>query len=222
MTETKREYISLLRNKLKEVNADSIFTNKFLYSSLEEQAKWLIRREWYAGKLRLNASLFQKLPCFKTEPVNKVDCPHFLQGETIFKTVCKIPRMWGHDLGPMIVRVSSIDNYTEFKLVSSTSSINKEHSPYKKYFKEKWCYYEGGYLYFTEDPKRITIRAFFKENISHYDCEGVNHCPCEKYLDTPFFLPEGMQAELIEKTFQTIFNTKKIPFDENINSNTSN
>lgn len=217
--DTKRQLISLLRIKLKEVNADSIYPNKFLFHTLEEHAKWLLRREWVSGKLKRNVTIFQKLPCLKTIEVNKVDCPDFIKGKTIYRTICKLPDMWQHDSGPMIIRVSSIDNFTPFTLVSSTSSENKSQSPYRQYFRDKYTYYEGGYLYFTEDPGRVTVRAFFREDISSLNCDGVCTAGCRRYLDTAFYIPEWIEAELVEKCFQTLIGTKQIQNDENINSN---
>lgn len=41
----KRNIINSLREKLRQRNADTNFTNKFLYNTFLEQVKWLIKRE---------------------------------------------------------------------------------------------------------------------------------------------------------------------------------
>ena len=47
---SKRNTIETFRDMLKERNADSTYTNKFLYEVLTKHAKWLIRREVAAGR----------------------------------------------------------------------------------------------------------------------------------------------------------------------------
>src|SRR4051812_39629523 len=103
MPETKRYYISKLRNKLKEVNADSIYTNKYLFSIVEGNAKWLIQREFTSNRLFQNKALFQKIPCVQVIEVNKISerCPDFLKGEKIYRTP-KLPPMWNSEFGPII------------------------------------------------------------------------------------------------------------------------
>ena len=57
---TKRQAIDLFRQKVREQDADSTYSNSMLYRSLEEQAKWLIRRD--VSKIFRNDDLFQILP----------------------------------------------------------------------------------------------------------------------------------------------------------------
>jgi hypothetical protein len=48
---TKRQVIESFRNKLRERNADSNYSNQFLYNTLTEHAKWLIKREISSGRI---------------------------------------------------------------------------------------------------------------------------------------------------------------------------
>lgn len=226
---SKRYYISKLRGKLKEVNADSIFTNKFLYSVLEEHAAWLIPRELKTGKLLENKTIFQKIPCIHTMEVDKIQCPFPLEGMKIYRTKSKLPEMWQAEKGPIILRVSSIDNSTDFTVISSTSWEDKNKTPFRKMIKNNYCLYEGNYLWFpipnntlSLPPKRIMIRALFKERVEQLDCDCIDTPDCKRFLDEPFYIPEKIEAELIDKAFQQLAaQTGKIMNDENINTNTN-
>ena len=223
---TRRESISLLRNKLREVNADSTFTNRFFYSVIEEHAKWLIIREFKSSKLSSSKSLYRILPCMPTIKVSRIDekCPIKIDGLDIYRSKEKIPDIWETEKGPLIRRVLSIDNYTNYKLISSSDWQDKENNPYLKNIKEKYCFYENGYLWFPkEHPKNINIEAFFKDDISDMEfcnCD-IKKPACKRFLDQPLYIPTWIQAELMDKAFQQLAGqTLRLPYDTNIDKNT--
>ncbi len=222
---TKREAISILRNKLREVNADSTFTNKFLYSVLNEHAKWLIIREFKSSKLTSSKSLFRTIPCMGTIKVSKIDkkCPIKIPNLDIYRSEHELPDIWDYEKGPMIRRITSIDTFTNYKLISSSDWQDKQNNPYLKNIKEKYVFYENNYLWFPKDhPRKINIEAFFKNDISNIDfCDCNKEKPCKRFLDEPFFIPGWIQAELVDKAFQQLAGgTMKIPTDTNIDKNT--
>lgn len=222
---TRREAISLLRNKLREVNADSTFTNRFLYSVLNEHAKWLIIREFKSSKLTSSKSLYRILPCMPTKKVSRIDerCPIKIEGLDIYRTEKRLPDVWENERGPIIRRVMSIDNFTNYKLISASDWQDKKNNPYLDKTKEKYVFYEDGYLWFPEaHPKNVNVEAFFKDDISDYNyCDCEIETECKKFLDHPFFIPSWIQAELMDKAFQQLAGqTMAIPHDTNINKNT--
>ncbi len=222
---SKREAISILRGNIKEVGADSIFTNKFLYSKLVEHAKWMIVREYKSGKVASSKSLYQTISCMPTIKVSKIDnkCPIKIEKLDIYRSEQKLPDIWQYDKGPIIRRILSIDSFTNFKLISSSDWQDKENNPYLKNSKEKYVFFENGYLWFPkEHPKRINIEAYFLDDVDTIDfCNCEQKQPCKRYLDTAFRIPTWIQAELIDKaTNQLLGQTAKVPQDTNINKDT--
>lgn len=219
---TNREAISMQRGNLRQANADSDFTNMFLYSKMKEHAKWLIPREYKSGKISTSKSLFQTVSCMPTVRVSKIDekCPIKIEGLDIYRTEFRLPAIWDWDKGPIIRRVMSIDSFTNFKLISSSDWQDKENNPYLKRSKEKYCFYEDGYLWFPkEHPKRVNIDAYFIDDVSDLEfCNCDTVPPCKRFLDTPFRIPSWIQAELMDKvTNQILRGTMQVQPDTNIN-----
>lgn len=222
---TKREILSMFRNKLREVTADTSYTDKFLYYILEEHAKWMIPREIKSGKIMQSKSIFQKVYCMPTSSISRINdkCPIHIEGLSIFRTDFQLPPMWENEKGPIIKRVLSIDDSVEFKVVSQSEWEIKYRNPYMKKSKELYCFFDDGYLWFPkENPRRLNIEAFFKEDVSDLEyCNcGVNFDKCRIYLDTLFAIPNYLQSELLSKAFEQIYSqTNRLQQDTNINKN---
>ena len=139
---TNREMIAKIRKSIQEKDADSTFTNKFLYSKLKEHAKWLIRREISAGKIYRSKSLFQSATCIPVVRANKIsDCCPIKTDCIVFKTCDKIDELWEDDYGPIISTITSIDGSTRFILLSALNYQIKKDNPYSKWGKEKYAFY---------------------------------------------------------------------------------
>src|SRR6478735_12667225 len=112
---TKRQVIETFRDELKERNADSEYTNQFLYNELLKQAKWLIRREVAAGRIYINSSIFQTLHCVPiVETSTTEDCCPVKTNCKIYRTRDKLPEMWLDTNGPVLKSVVSVDGTTDF------------------------------------------------------------------------------------------------------------
>lgn len=222
---TKRQAIQKFRKDLNERNADSSFTNKYLYDSLLVHAKWLIKREVSAGRIYKNNSFFQTLPVREVIAVSSI--PEGLGIETkckIFRTKSKLPEMWLDNDGPIIKSISSLDRSNTFTVISPNEWYTKKQDPYQKYNKEKYCFYLDEYLWFPEhNPNLVLINAFFMDDVSrlHEDCVSCNEDgDCMKYLDTKLNVPDWVEGEMFAKAIEQVAGiTKRLPEDEQIDKN---
>jgi hypothetical protein len=220
---TNRKHIANLRQKIKEMNIDTDFTNQFLYDSLLNHAKWLVKREIRAGKVYKNLELFKTLKCKKVVEANIIDsnCP--IQAPcNIWRTDKKLPDTWQDDYGPVIKYALSIDDSTRWHLISKEEWINKQKSPYAKFDKTKYMLYNDGYLWFPkQNPRLINIYGYWIEDVEfHNDCGSESKCV--RFLDTEFNIPEWIEAEMYSKALEELVKiTKQLPADEQIDNNTS-
>ena len=221
---TKRDLIESLREKLRERNADSNYTNQFLYQSLIEHAKWLIKREISSGRIYRNTSFFQTLQCQDVIEVSKIDsCCSIETKCTTYRTKDKIPDAWIDNDGPIIKSVLSIDNSTSFQLISPSRWLSIKADPYQKKSKGLYTFFDGGYLWFPNvNPHKVNISGFWMDDVTN-----KNGCsekiPCIKYLDTKFPIPDWLEAEMMSKTISLLAGiSKKLPDDEQIDKNTIN
>ena len=178
--------------------------DKHLYFLLEEESNWIIRREIKSLKLTQSKTFYQILPCMPTIEVDKIDerCPVKIDNLTIYRSEYKIPDMWETEVGPIIRRILSIDNYNEFKIISQSDWEAKSKNPYYKKNKQLYCIFEDNYLWFPkEHPKNINIDAAFKDSVSKLEyCKcGENDSDCTPYLDTLFTVPKYLYSEIVEK-----------------------
>lgn len=217
----KRNIINSLREKLRQRNADTNFTNKFLYNTFLEQVKWLIKREVQKGVIYKSTILFQTINCMKVIETSTIDkCCPIKTNCKIYRTCDILPDMWTDDDGPIISRVLSIDGSKSFIYTTPITWEAKKNDPYNSMIHIPYVFYSNGYLWFPEyNPNLIKISAYFVDDVS-----DVNYCDDEKkcvpYLDKKFMIPDWIQAEAMMKTLELILgSTIKIPLDNQIDKN---
>lgn len=218
---TKRQVIDSLRNKLRERNADSNYSNQFLYQTLIEQAKWLIKREINSGRIYKNVAFFQMLQCQNVIETSLVDpCCPVKTNCKIYRTECKLPDFWIDEDGPILKNVTSVDGSTSFEMTTPTTWEDIKIDPYQKKSKQKYAFYSDGYIWFPEhNPHKINILGFWTDDIS--DRNGCTEDkPCLRYLDTRFLIPDWLEAEMIAKALELLAGvSKRLPEDEQIDKN---
>lgn len=218
---TKRQSIESLRNKLRERNADSNYSNQFLYQTLVEQAKWLIKREINSGRIYKNVAFFQTLLCQEVIETSLIDpCCPITTNCKIYRTECKIPDTWIDEDGPILKDVSSVDGSTSFSLISPSLWQSKKVDPYQKKSKAKYAFYSDGYIWFPEhNPHKINILGFWVDDVT--DRNGcTSEKPCVRFLDTKFPIPDWLEAEMMAKSLELLAGvSKRLPEDNQIDKN---
>lgn len=219
---TKRQVINSLRDKLKERNADSTYTNQFLYGVLLEHSKWLIRREVSAGRIYTNNSLFQTLGCTEVIETSTIDvcCPIKVNCK-IYRTKNKLPKMWIDKNGPVIKTITSVDGTTEFFMTTPDAWQNKRKDPYQKMSDMKYSFFAENYLWFPENnPHRVNINGYYTDDIQHLSECHEEKKPCTRFLDTKFNIPDWLEAEMFAKALEQLAGiTKRMPEDVQIDKN---
>lgn len=218
---TKRQVIDSLRNKLRERNADSNYSNQFLYQTLLEQAKWLIKREINNGRIYKNVAFFQTLFCQDVIETSTVDpCCPVKTNCKIFRTKCKMPDFWIDEDGPIVKAITSVDNTFSFTFTTPTTWLAKRIDPYQKKSKERYTFFNEGYYWFPEvNPHKVNILGFWADDVS--DRNGcAENPPCVRFLDTKFTIPDWLEAEMMAKAVELLAGiSKRLPEDEEINKN---
>jgi hypothetical protein len=222
---TKREAIETFRTKLRERNADSNFTNQFLYNVLLEHAQWLIKREISAGRIYRNTYFFQTLPARDVIEVSTIpECLSIKTRCKIYRTKTKVPEMWLDNDGPVMKNITSLDGSTSFTITTATQWQNKLIDPYQQMSKEKYAFFLDGHWYFPQvNPHKVNFYGFYKDDVSNVK-EGCSECgddnSCVKFLDTKFVVPDWVIAEMYSKALEQIAGvTKRMQEDEEINKN---
>jgi len=222
---TIRDFISLVKGTVKEVNADSRATNKFIYKKGQVALSLLVQRDSDVLNLMRIQNLFQHLKCVEMEEVPKIDpCCNISSKATIWRTKKTLPEIYEDSMGVIIKGVTSIDNSSEITL-STESSVRRAIEIGSRFNKEKYGFYREGRIYLTNAYyRKIDIEALFKEDISHLSyCNCYEKQPCSRFLDRRIILPQKFEKPLLDIVIEEIAKVyKAIPEDINISKTPNN
>ena len=183
---TNGEVISLLRNSIKEVTSDSIYTNRFLYNTLRVNAFMYLERE---RKSLSNLNIFTT-KTIDTEEVNLYEdscVPLDCKGCRI-----KLPVI-STKIGPLYKFIASADMSQEWKLVNPLSFVRKN----KMKSRYNYAYLDGDYAYFTDCPECVKV-CFASSDLE----EGTSDS-CSR-LEDEFFLPDHLLTYVIQDSLRQI------------------
>lgn len=221
---TKRQILDSFRSRLNEKQADSNYSNYFLYNTLMDNAKWLIKRDISAGRIYSNPSLFQTLTSLEIIETSTIDacCPIKTKCK-IYRTKNMLPDMWIDNDGPVIRKITSVDGSFEFFRTTATTWQNKKEDPYQKFSPTKYAFFANGYLWIPEvNPHYINVDAYFVDDVRLLkdDCSDCTNKECLRFLDSKFMVPDWLHAEMFSKALEQVAGiTKKLPEDLQIDKN---
>lgn len=222
---TKRKAIESFRKSLQEQNADSNYTNQYLYDKLLTHTKWLIKREISAGRIYKNNSFFQTWKCQEIVEESTIDsCCPIKTNCRIYRTKYKIPEAWIDNNGPVLRNPTSVDRSTEFFIIGAQDWLAKKNNPYTKMGKTKYAFVADNYIFFPLDnPGRIHVPGFYTDDLALIDnpCDSCDDekKDCIKFLDTKFMIPDWLEAEMFSKAIQELSFTKQLMEDTQIDKN---
>ena len=171
---TKAEAISRVRVGIKELNADSRLTKKYIFSSLQSKIRILISQNSDGLKLIRDNTIFQTLKCVKLSPVPTIDeCCGIKTKCQIWRTDDRLPKMYTDEDGVIVKNIVSIDGTTDFDLTTPTAIRRMLLNVNSKYDTNKYCFYSDGYLYVVKEKVPLTSVQLVKIGAN----EGVTNPP---------------------------------------------
>lgn len=217
-TPTVGKIVSELMNQVRQTNADSRLTRKFVWSVIDTHSRWLIKRE--SSKLRIMRLdyLFQTIKCVEVIEVPSSDeCCGIKTKCKIWRTKDKIPKMYTDEDGVIFKAVYSVDGSDEFTPIKLQEFMRKLENPHSKYDKSRYYYYNNGYLYFPNtNIKMVQIKAYFEDEVIN-ECAGdAAEKKCMSNMDKVLRFPDYILGEIKSHAFQDLVNAEKVPTDARI------
>lgn len=210
-----REVLSQVKVPNKGVNADSRITGRYIYSLLKKHRDWLLKQidsKYYLYNL---SYLFQTIKCVDVIPVPTIDeCCGIKSACKIYRTKERLPDILNSYYGPIIRKVTSIDNSTRMQNTTALEWNRKTENPDMINFdKSSYYYWEDGYLYLPNaNWKKVKVEAYFNDDVSRFDkCTPEN--ACISILDKPFRLPNDLMAQCVENVNKELMIYQQIPDD---------
>ncbi len=213
------EVISRIRGQVKAEVQDAFVTDRYIYSLIIKNAKFLMRRQDFANKLMKFNSIWNFLPYVQLIEIDKVEaqCTGIKSGCTIKRTKDKLPDMIEGYWGPLIRTVSSIDNSIELYPTQSGTYTSMTKTTSFKYNKSKFFWYLNGYLYFPDlDWDAVRVEAVFDDDIGSWLCDD-DEDNCVPRYEQDINIPDFLFAEIENQIIATMTNTLKIPSEDSDN-----
>lgn len=227
---TIREAVHRVKRLLREINADSRLSDRTVYSTLSNHAKWLIYRESEKLKLVKNDAIFQHLKCVEVIKAPLIDpCCGIKNLCTVYRTKYKLPELFEDSFGVIIKNVTTIDSKISLTQIKPNEWERKQSNPWiSKDKKNKFYFYSDGYLYFPNGSwKMVEVPGLYRFDISDINlCDNKLTCEdeskvCKRFLDSNFIIPDYLESQMFDAVLKDLSNTyKKIPEQSaNINKN---
>lgn len=220
------ELISQIKNQIRIVNADTKITNRFVWSIISKNARWLIKREADKLKLMKHDFLFQTFKCVEIEEAPAIDdCCGVRSRCTVMRTKLKMPKMFEGGDGVIIKSVYSIDGSQEYTPIKVQDYMRKLENPHSQYDNSKYFYYNNGYTYFPSIKKplvrlkKVMVKAYFEDDIQALNCcDGEKPMPIRK-MQQSFRFPDYLLGELMATVMKDLSFTIQVKPDEQIDKN---
>ena len=216
---TKKEVIARFRNAIKEVSADSVYTDRYLWHIYATNAKNLLRTAIDRGLVYAQNNIWTPV-CTKMEPVSSLLCNCFCLPYdcTVYRSKLKLPKFVEGPSGMAYRFIATPDISAQLILVTPYQYSIKSKI---KYNKEKYVFIHDGFLYTPGSTyPQLIISALFEEDVSKYDCAyDSTDVSCGSALVAPSFIPDYLEDYAIKAGLQELFPTKQLPTDEHPNAN---
>lgn len=221
---TRQEVVSRLRNSIKEVNADTKYTNRYLWNVFWTNGQLLLKQESDRPKLYYQSTIWKTI-CIKMDKVSPLlcDCLQLPMDCVVYRSKFKIPKIVEGAFGLIYRFISSADMSNKITLVTPYQYQLKQ----SKYNKEKYGFIHDGYLWCPNTKwSHIIMSAIFEEEITNEfkcDCDEEEttqtNCGSLLYLDSS--LPDYLIQPAIQMSLQELGVSKGLIQDELSNVNTN-
>lgn len=218
----RQEVISRLRNSLKEVSADTKYTNRYLWNVFWTNAVVLLKQESDKNRLQ-NQSDIWTVSCIKMEKTSPMlcTCINIPLDCVMYRSVHKLPEMVEGTYGRLYRFLSSPDLSNRVVLVSPIQFQLKD----TKYNREAYAFIHDDYLWSkTSWPYLIMSYIPVGEVPKEFDCNCDNKDSsngCNSMLNLDVNLSNWLIQTTITMSLQELGITKQFISDNlpNINDN---
>lgn len=224
---TKGQLISTLRSRLKEVTADSMYPNRYLWSEIQSAFFVLLKRESYSKSTLYQMSELWQNICMPMVPVSSIlcDCLTLKTPCVLYRSAFKIPKGSEDAEGITYRFLSSPDNSVHLTIVSPFTFQVKSNLRFNQ---GKYAFVHDGYLWTNQSYPYLLFSAIFSDDISAFKCSeqpvtdgNENKNKCKSRLDEVSSIPGHLELATLDLAFERIGRLVNKMTDNIVNSSES-
>lgn len=216
----RKEVISRLRNSIKEVNSDSLYSNRYLWNVFWTNAQTLLKQESDRARLYSQSDIWETI-CIPMDSVSPIlcTCLSLPMDCVVYRSRFKLPNIVEGSFGKIYRVISSPDLSQKLTLVTPYQYDLKQ----TKYNREKYVFIHDGYLWApnTSWPYIMMVAIFEGEIGKEFKCNQeettTNDCGSLLYLTAG--VPQYLIQPAIQMSLQELGASKQLISDENPNDN---
>lgn len=209
---TVRKAISDIRKGMRENDADSRLSNKYIYSLIKKHAPTIIRQRSDSFRILKQQSFYQTIKCMIVEEAPAIDpCCGIRSKCTVYRTRDRLPRMYEDSYGAIIKNVWVIDKSFELQPTTPDGWDRIRKNPWGRdgAMTDVYYFYDDGYLYFPMSTwRKVKVRAFFQEDIRDLNlcdnCASTPSTECRRYMDNQLFIPVDIWSYISESVVKEL------------------
>lgn len=171
MSTTRRTIVSRLRGSIKEVAADTKYSNRYLWNVFFTASNKLFKEDADRGRIYSQSNPWESI-CIEMEPVSSLfcNCIYLPYNCTVYRSKLKLPRIIESSTGFIYRLIATPDLSQQFTLTTPYLYSVKSKI---KYNKEKYAFFYDGYLYTPDHTfPSLAIAGLFQEDTSKFNCNN--------------------------------------------------
>lgn len=217
---TNGEFVSNIIGGLNSLNKDDYISRRLVLSAGRSLVSTFISQRLDQKKVWQDYGLINTLHCFELKKDDIVSCDivEFRRCNSLMKSKKKLPKLLYGNLKMSITNVYSLDGGVNYTYKTPKQYFLDKNRKYSDIIKTDTYYVHNGYLYIPDsnveavDIDLITLDLYELDRLS--GCSGNK---CKSVWDYEFICPDKLLGNVIDLTYQKIYNKKRIPEDENPN-----
>ena len=218
MINTNGDFVSEVRNHLKDLNKDDYISARYILSVVETYIQYLINTRPLSSVMR-DRNIFTLADCIEMKRVKSHKCPiaEFKTADKIVRSKKKLPKIYKSSGGLIIESVLNMTESHEYQVLRSPKDfLNTKKRQFGSSF--KYYYVANDYLWVVNStPELVGIIAYFSSEFEAKSLSSCEECDtCLSRLDDKFVCPEEFKSTVRDQTVQLLLGgNKQITEDEN-------
>ncbi len=215
--------ISQVKTDNRVLNIDSHITDRYIWRKINDVALLYLKQKNDRFNLNNSNFIYTTLTCVEMELVNSIDCCLDIPSCQILRSKKPIPKIAESNLGSAIKGIFTLDSGEKIDYVSEPDIVRLSKQRYKPQGIKAFVKNDYLYIPFRQNPKAITITAYFEDPLEVYffnECNEAKTDYCKSYQELPWKIPSDLRNAILTDVTKVILGSyQQIPADENVNSN---
>ena len=217
---TNGEFVSNIIGGVNALNKDDYISRRLVLSIGRSLVSTFVSQRLDQKKLWKDYGLINTLRCFELKKDDIVSCDivEFRRCNSLMKSKKQLPELMSSNSKVSVVSVYSLDGSVFYTYKTPKQYSLDKNRKYSDIIDGDYYYIHNRHLYLPDsNVEAVNVDVI---TLDLYDLDKLSGCgsgKCKSVWDYEFVCPDKLLGNVIDLTYQKVFNKKRIPEDENPN-----